>query len=82
VVVGEMDHDFVFFECSDPILALADVAFDQFDAGGQRRGAVMRGGREIVEDGDLVALFEQQLAGALTNEAGPAGDQHLHWWGL
>ena len=37
---------------------------------------------EIVEDGDLVPLLQQKLPGALTNEAGPAGDQHLHCWGL
>ena len=82
MVVGEVQHDLVVLERFDPIFAFADVAFDQLHPGGQRRRPVMRRRREVVQNGDLVPLLEEQLAGALTNKTGPAGDQHLHCWGL
>ncbi len=82
MVVGEMEHHLVLLQRLDPVLTLADVALDQLHPGRQRRRAIVRGGREIVEDGDLVRLLEQELAGALANETGPAGDQHPHCWGL
>jgi hypothetical protein len=82
VVIGEVHHDLVLLQRLDPILPLADVAFHQVHTGRERRRAVVGRGREVVQDRDLVPLLHQVLAGALTNEAGPAGDQHLHCWGL
>jgi hypothetical protein len=82
VVIREVQHDLVLLERLDPILTLADVALDQLHPRRECRWAIVRRRREIVEDRDLVPLLQQKLPGALTNEAGPAGDQHLHCWGL
>ncbi len=82
MVIREAHDDLVLLERLHPILALADVPLDQVDARRERRWAIVRRGREIVEDCDLVPLLHRVLPGALTNEAGPAGDQHLHCWGL
>ena len=59
MMVGKVEDDLVVFERLDPILALANVAFDQVDAGGQGGRAVMRRRTQVVEDGDLVPLLEQ-----------------------
>ena len=82
VVIREVQHDLVLLERLDPVLPLANISLDELHTRRKRRWAVVRRRGEVVEDGDLVPLLHQMLAGALTNEAGPAGDQHLHCWGL
>ena len=82
MMIGQVQHDLVVFEGPDPILTLANIALDQVDAGRQRRRAVVRRRSQVVEDGDLVPLFEQELRASLADEAGSTGDQHLHSCGL
>jgi len=77
-----MDHDLVLSEGLDPVLTPADIALDQLHTDRQRWRAIVGRRRQVIEDSDLMPLLEEQLPGALTYEAGAAGDQHLHFCGL
>src|SRR2546429_3614648 len=75
MVIREVQDDLVLLQRLDPILTLTDVTLDELHPGRQRGRAIVGGRRQVVEDRDLVPFLEKELAGALANEPGPAGDR-------
>ena len=71
----QVDDDVV---AGQPVLQLGFLLEVALDEDGTARHHLAVAGREVVEDGDLVAGSSRTLAHVAADEAGAAGDEYSH----
>jgi len=57
------------------VVGVAEVAFDEFDVGGEGAEVVAFAGEEVVEDADGFAVADEVLGDVGADESGAAGDE-------